>query len=176
MKNQSPVNRRNVLVIHGRCEPLRASVYQLLMDMDLRPLEWNQLRLSHGSLSASTFDIVRNAFEQVQAVIAILYGEEEIRLIPELGGKDDGRQPRPNVIFEVGMALQFKAQETILLQFGNIREWSDIAGINRFKFVDDAKTREDLSLLLRNAGCEVDTTSGHYLSRKLDFTCSSSNA
>lgn len=167
------VDPRRVMVIHGRCEKLRRSVFDMLSDMGLRPQTFPQLNMLHGTGSNFTFDVVMNAIDQVQAVVAILYGEERVEPIPELSlPAEAGLQPRPNVIFEVGVALRLKRQQTILLQIGGIREWSDIAGIQRLMFDGDPSQRLDLFNRLGAIGCDIDRSKTDFLQpNRYKFKC-----
>ena len=161
-------NRRNVFLIHGRCEPLTQSVRNLLFAMDLKPREWNQLRLGMGSLTSTNLEIVQQGLASVHAVIVLLYGEERVAPIKELGGGKYLRQPRPNVIFEAGIALRLMPEKTLFVQVGDVRIWSDI---NRFILEDTERKRHELLLLLESIGCDVDRSNTNHLTRELDLRC-----
>lgn len=172
---------RNVMVIYGHCEPLNNSVKTILRRMGLRPLDWHQLILATDGGSPYNLEILEKAVKEVQAVVAILYGEEEAKLIPALrvnGKSQRGFQPRANVIFEVGMTLPFMREKTFLLEFGSVRIWSDIHGLHRITFredmQDDLQRRQELFHSLKKAGCDVDETDSSFLDKKIEFKCSHS--
>ena len=65
-------------------------------------------------------------------------------------------QPRPNVLFEAGMAFGRQPDRTILVELGKLRPFSDVAGRNRVKLNDTSEKRHELAQKLENAGCKVD--------------------
>lgn len=52
---------------------------------------------------------------------------------------------------------------TVLLQIGDMDEFSDIAGRHRVMFDGGAKSRNRVAQRLKNAGCEVDTSGEEWL-------------
>lgn len=63
--------------------------------------------------------------------------------------KLDG-QPRPNVIFEAGLALGAHSEKTILVQVGDIRDISDIAGKHMLHLANSPASRKSLALRLQD--------------------------
>lgn len=176
-------NSQNIMLIYGHCEPLNSNVRIMLRNMGLWPLGWNELVMNAGSQTGSAvhnLDVVTGAFDQVQAVVAILYGEEEVKLIPKLtvnGQNQLGYQPRPNVIFEVGMALRIMPNRTFLLKFGpdNFRVWSDIHGLDLIDFTRNEKQkRQELFLRLKNVGCAVNQHSADFMADNIKLKCDKS--
>jgi predicted nucleotide-binding protein len=108
-------------------------------------------------------DILDMAMRQVQAVVVLLTGDDEARLRGEFVSVDDADyereltpQPRPNVIFEAGLALGRFPDRTILVQVGKLRPFSDIAGRHSIRFKNTVKARQELAQRLKIAGCPVD--------------------
>ena len=66
----------------------------------------------------------------------LLSPDEEAKIRPKFVSQTDkkkgqhlkGFQPRPNVMFEAGLALGAHSDKTILVQVGTVRDISDIAG------------------------------------------------
>jgi hypothetical protein len=84
-------------------------------------------------------------------------------------GKPQG-QPRPNVIFEAGLALGRHPEKTLLVQVGTVRGFSDIAGKHLVRLTNDASRRTDVANRLRKIGCQVDLTGSEWSTTAGDFT------
>ncbi len=59
-------------------------------------------------------------------------------------------QPRPNVIFEAGLALGAHSDKTILVQVGDIRDISDIAGKHMAHLTNKPASRKALAMRLKS--------------------------
>lgn len=95
--------------------------------------------------------------------------EENTHLVEKYQSEpDDGKncfQPRPNVIFEAGLALGIKENKTIILQFGDVRIFSDILGKHILKYKGKKKETEfknDLFHKLQMAGCNCDARNDYF--------------
>src|SRR5439155_15843423 len=64
-------------------------------------------------------------------------------------------QPRPNVLFEAGMAFGSHHDRTIMVQIGDIRQVSDVAGRHVVHFQGTPPQRAELRERLKTAGCAV---------------------
>jgi hypothetical protein len=64
-------------------------------------------------------------------------------------------QSRPNVLFEAGMAFGRKPDRTILVEFGAIKPFSDVAGRHVVRLNNSRDRRLDLGSRLEGAGCPV---------------------
>jgi predicted nucleotide-binding protein len=60
-----------------------------------------------------------------------------------------------NVIFEAGMAMAWFPDQTVFLQVGKSRPFSDIAGIHYVKMDNSIARRKDFAQRLKTAGCKV---------------------
>jgi hypothetical protein len=108
-------------------------------------------------------DILDAAFQQAQAVVVLLNGDDEARLrleyysdkMPEYE-KNLTPQARPNVIFEAGLALGRFPRRTIIVEIGDLRPFSDIAGRHTIRLSNSTKSRQDLAQRLSIAGCAID--------------------
>src|SRR4051794_10064866 len=110
MANEGEADPRAVFVVHGRNLAARKAVFNFLRAIELRPLEWGVVAGQTGSAAPFVFEILERGFELAQAVIIILTPDEEVTLRPMLRGAEPGDaktrlQPRPNVLFEAGMAF-----------------------------------------------------------------------
>jgi predicted nucleotide-binding protein len=163
MKDPQKLNRSRVFVIHGRNEPMRRALFDFLRAIDLKPIEWSEAVALTGKPSPFVGEILDAAIQYAQAIIVLFTGDDQARLRDEfLSGNDPvyeretTPQSRPNVIFEAGLALGKYPERTILVQVGTLRPFSDIAGRHLIRLKNTSKSRQDLALRLRLAGCDVD--------------------
>jgi hypothetical protein len=66
-------------------------------------------------------------------------------------------QPRPNVLFEAGMALGKYPERTVLVSIGSYRKFSDIDGRHIVRLSNEVASRQTLADRLSSAGCAVVT-------------------
>jgi hypothetical protein len=59
--------------------------------------------------------------------------------------------------FEAGMALGREAKRTVLVQIGQVRPFSNIAGRHIVQLDGSAESRRDLATKLKAAGCKANT-------------------
>jgi predicted nucleotide-binding protein len=90
--------------------------------------------------------------------------DDEARLRPWFCKGDDPEyereytpQPRQNVIFEGGMAMAVCPERTILVELGNCRPFSDIAGHHILVLDNAPERRRELVQRLETTGCQVNT-------------------
>jgi predicted nucleotide-binding protein len=162
---------KKVFVVHGRNDKLRESMFNFLRALGLNPVEWSQAIQATQKPSPYIGEILNTAFGQAQAIIVIFSGDDEARLKEELLGKNEPLyekeltpQPRPNVIFESGIAMGRNEDRTVLVRVGELRPISDIAGRHITHLDNSSKKRQELVTKLRGAGCEVDTSGTDWLS------------
>jgi len=161
---------RKVFVVYGRNQAARGAMFSFLRSLGLAPLEWEQAVRQTHSGAPHLGEILSRALDEVQAVVVLLTGDDEARLRPHLVQEDDpeferdlGPQPRPNVLFESGMAFATHRQRTILVQIGEIRPFSDIAGRHVIRFDGSAQDRRALASRLQTVGCAVDLSGKDWL-------------
>jgi len=165
---------RRVFVVHGRNENLRESMFNFLRALKLEPIEWNQAIEATRISSPYIGDILGASFEQAQALLVMFSGDDEARLKESLRKTNDPPyeiqltpQSRPNVIFEAGMAIGMaivkNQNRTILVQIGNLRPISDIAGRHITLLDNSAEKRRELATKLEVAGCKVDISGTDWL-------------
>jgi predicted nucleotide-binding protein len=154
-----------VFVVHGRNEPLRKSVFGFLRALGLNPREWSQALLMAKGANPWTLDVIDAAMEKVQAVLVLFSPDDEAKLKDEFCGKHEKRtegklkgQPRPNVIFEAGLALGRHPNKTLLVQVGDVRGFTDILGKHIPRLTNDSAKRNDIANRLAKIGCGVDTS------------------
>jgi len=106
---------------------------------------------------------VSAGFAACQAVLVLLTGDDEAKLLDKYIKRDDDDseknlmpQPRPNVLFEAGLAFGTHPSRTILIQVGKMRPFSDMAGIHMIRLSNEATSRNEIAQRLKSAGCDVD--------------------
>lgn len=160
-----------VFVVHGRDEGSRKALFQFLRVLGLQPIEWNQAIKMTGEPSPYVGTILDTAFREAAAVVVLLTPEDEARLKEKYRKQRDPvyerrltGQARPNVLFEAGMAFGRNPQNTVLVQLGEVRPFSDVAGRHIVHLSNNPTSRQELATKLANAGCNVDTSGTDWLS------------
>ncbi len=160
---ESPERQRKVFVVHGRDERLRRGMFEFLRAIGLDPIEWGRATALTGKASPYIGEVLNAAFRHAQAVVVLLTPDDEARLRRDLIKENDPEcerrlkgQPRPNVLFEAGMAFATHSDQTVLVRIGEIRPFSDVAGRHTVDMDGSFAKRQDLALKLRTAGCAVD--------------------
>lgn len=151
---------RKVFVVHGRNEPARAAVFTFLRSIGLEPIEWNHARSLTGKASPYIGEILTAAFDAAQAVVVLQTPDEVAYLVPQLTHEGDPdcdphAQPRPNVMFEAGIAMGRDESRVVLVEFGSVQAFSDVHGRHVVRLDNSVGKRQDLAVRLRDAGCSV---------------------
>lgn len=161
-KESGTPDPREVMVVHGRDEAVRRAMFSFLRAIGLHPIEWSEAVDATGSAAPYIGDVLDRAFAMAQAVVVVLTPDEEVVLRPGLrtGATHQeiqpARQARANVIFEAGIALSKHADRTVLVEIGDVRAFSDIAGRHTVRMDGSVKKRQDVAQRLEKAGCKVD--------------------
>jgi predicted nucleotide-binding protein len=165
-----PDRARKVMVVYGRDETNTRALFDLLRALGLEPQEWTQLIRATGSGAPYTGQVLDRALEIVQAVVVLFTPDDEARLHYDLMPSDERvaegalrGQPRPNVLYEAGLAFGRHPDRTILVELGDLRGLSDLAGRHTVQLEQGSAALHDLAERLRTAGCTVDTSGSHWL-------------
>lgn len=176
-RNQGATKAKDnsVFVVHGRNDKLRRSLFDFLRALGLKPLEWEKVVLMTKKSNPYIGEMLDNTMAKVQAVVVLFSPDDEARLRTGFLTKSDGPsekqlrgQPRPNVLFEAGLALGRHPDKTVLVEVGKLRKFSDIAGRHVVRLSNEYSKRNDLANRLENLGCKVDkqgtdwTTAGDF--------------
>jgi len=152
---------RKVFVVHGRNKAARSAMFSFLRALDLRPIEWSEARAMTGEASPVIGTILDVALREARAIVILLTPDDIAYLHSDYanGASDPDLRPqgqaRPNVLFEAGMAMGRDPDRTVLVELGQLRPFSDIAGRYVLRIDDSPEWRLDLAQRLRDAGCEV---------------------
>jgi predicted nucleotide-binding protein len=158
-----PTDENSVFVVHGRDEMLRKSLFDFLRSISLKPLEWENAILQARDVNPHIDDVLDVAMGRVQAVVVLFSPDDDAMLNAKLHAKKEpaaekklSGQPRPNVLFEAGMALARHPKKTLIVQVGKLRGFSDIAGRHVIRLNDTKEKRNDVINRLEKIGCKVD--------------------
>ena len=155
---------KSVFVVHGRNTAARDEVFKFLRSLGLEPLEWSDALKLTGEGAPYIGQVLDHAFEKAQAVLVLMTPDEVAYLWKAYAEGDQDPecapnfQSRPNVLFEAGMALGCNPERTILVEFGSIRPFSDIAGRHVIHLNETIESRKEIRNRLETAGCDVDTS------------------
>jgi predicted nucleotide-binding protein len=160
------IKGNKVWVVYGRNEKLRKSLFDFLRSVGLAPIEWNSALALTKKGSPYVGEVVDAGFGGAVATVVLLTPDDEAKLKDEFfKSKSDPRsetklvgQPRPNVLFEAGMAFGLHPNNTVLVQVGKIRPISDLTGRHINHLNDSVASRQQLIVKLKSAGCPVDDT------------------
>lgn len=153
-----------VFVIHGRNNAARSGLFQFLRSIGLKPLEWSKAIAQTGKGSPYIGEVLDAAFGSAQAIIVLQTPDDVAYLHPSLTDDVDDpetqaqMQPRPNVLFEAGMAMGRDPDRTVIVELGQVKVFSDIHGRHVVRLDNSTGKRQDLAERLRTAGCTVDLT------------------
>lgn len=158
-----PKDANLVFVIHGRNLKAREELFIFLRSIGLQPMEWSKLVQSTGKTMPYITQILDAAFNKAHAVIVLITPDDEARLKEAFRDSNDpphettlSGQARPNVLFEAGMAMGRNPEKTIIVELGNTRPFSDVAGLHVVRMDDSSQRRQELAGRLEVAGCPVD--------------------
>lgn len=165
-----PTEEIQVFVVHGRNNKANNAVYEFLESLDIKALPFEQARERTQKPNPFIGEILSVAFSSVKAIVVIFTPDENVKLRKELIKEDDppnekepGYQPRPNVLFEAGMAAGISYGRTLIIEIGTIRPFSDISGRHILRMDDSREKREAFINRLINAGCIVNTDGDKWL-------------
>jgi predicted nucleotide-binding protein len=159
-----------VFVVHGRDDAARRALFEFLRALGLEPLEWSQAVALTGTGSPYIGAVLDAAFRAASAVVVLLTPDDVAYLRTELadGAEDPAHapaaQPRPNVLFEAGLAFGRQPDRTVLVELGDFRRFSDVEGRHAVRLDGSPENRTALATRLRTAGCPVNMTGTDWLS------------
>jgi hypothetical protein len=164
-----PERARKVMVVYGRDRSASSAMFDFLRALKLDPQEWIGLVRATENAAPYTGEVLDHALEIVQAVVVLFTPDDEARLRADLLLADDGPaerdlrgQPRPNVLYEAGLAMGRHPTRTVLVELGTLRGVSDLFGRHMIRLGSGADPLHDLAERLRTAGCSVDTSGQHW--------------
>lgn len=168
---------KGVWIVHGRDERLRRAMFDFVRSIGLEPMEWSSAVKATRKGSPYPGEVLDKAFAKAAAVIVLLTPDDEAQLRKAHWRKGEESyekrlmgQARPNVLFEAGMAFGTHPSQTVLVEIGRCRPFSDTLGRLVVRMNDSAPKRKELADRLAAAGCVVDTTSTNAWMEAGDFS------
>jgi predicted nucleotide-binding protein len=173
---QTTANPKKVFVVFGRNKDMKREVFAFLKMLSLSPIPWQEAAWATDIGSPYIGEIIETLLKEAQAVVVLLTGDDEARLRSEFFLDDDSEdekvpypQPRPNVLFETGMAYSngWSASRTILVEIGKVRICHALGGRNRIKLSNKNEDRWEFIRSLEEAGCAVQRPNNNELLRQI---------
>ena len=157
-----------IFVVHGRDHKLNQDMFMFLRALGLNAVEFSQAVAQTAGANPNITKVVKGALRRAQGVLVMFSPDEEARLKAKHRGSSDSTllqgQSRLNVIFEAGIALGAHPEKTLLIEVGQVRNISDIAGMHIPRLTNDATSRKELAeRLRRKLKLKVDTTGDYWL-------------
>lgn len=169
-RTDQPDAHRRVFIVEGRDGKLTGAFHALLRAVQLVPLEWEKLVGATGSTAPYLGQVVAQAPHLAQATLVLLSPDDIVELHPDLFFENDhpqerarSGQARPNVLFELGLALMAYPDRTIVVEVGQMRPVADLAGLNVIRFDGSPTAVKKVLDRLTQAGCPVDTSGTDWL-------------
>ncbi|MBL7260659.1 TIR domain-containing protein [Paractinoplanes lichenicola] len=148
-----------VAVAYGRDLHAKDAVETLISDLGLVPLSFDQAIMRAAGGLPNTWDAVQSLFEGVQAVVVVFTPDDLAITHPDLWrGEADAfyaGQPRQNVLIETGMAISALPEKTVLARIGEVRQATNLDGLNVVDLATPGGARR-LANFLQRAGCAID--------------------
>jgi predicted nucleotide-binding protein len=158
--SDSEPDPKSVFVIHGRNEAARRGLFAFLRSIGLNPIEWSEALRLTGKASPYIGDVLDAAFQHARAVVVLQTPDDVAYLHESLASPGDPEteammQPRPNVLYEAGMAMGRDADRTVMVELGKVKVFSDIHGRHSVRLDNSVAKRQDLAHRLETAGCII---------------------
>jgi predicted nucleotide-binding protein len=159
-----------VFVVHGRDRKAKDAIFAFVRSLGVKPIEWNSALAMSKKAAPLIGEILEAAFANARAIVVLLTPDDLVQLRPDLVSTSDKPyertltgQARPNVLFEAGMAFATHPGRTLLVQVGNVKEFSDVGGRHVVHMTDDYAKRQEFATKLTNAGCDVDISGSDWV-------------
>lgn len=164
MTEAATIDKRAVFVVYGRNSKARVALFDFLRAIDLAPMEWEEVIAATGQAAPFIGDALEKGFSIAQAAVVLLTGEDMARVGKRYLKPEDSRdertltpQPRPNVLFEAGMAMGKHPDRTVFVSLGSYRKFTDLDGRHLIHLSNTDASRRALAGRLKTAGCTVRT-------------------
>jgi hypothetical protein len=156
----SATKNNDVFVVCGRDSDANEGMKAMLRAASITPVEWEEAVRWTGSGAPYVLEVLDAAFARVQAVLILFTPDEVVRLDTKfvrpgdpVHEKRSGRQARPNVLVEAGMALALQPTRTVIVELALLRPLTDLQGLHTVHFDGSPKSRKAVLDRLETAGC-----------------------
>ncbi len=153
-------DRRNVLLIHGPRSRLVRGLRTFLNALDLRVYSWPEVAETVGVGAPDARQILDEGFAIAHAAVVLLEPDDLVSPCP-LPDDDStppeklGVQPHPSVLFEAGLAWQKDRSRTLFVEFGHVRAFRGLEGLDLLSFDGTPASRHKLAERLERMRCRV---------------------
>jgi predicted nucleotide-binding protein len=164
-----------VFLVHGKNIEAKKAVEDLLGDMGLKVLTWDEASDLTGQTNPHAGTILEVGLAMAHTAVVLFTGDDVARTGRRFEKEKLTAQPRQNVLYEAGMAKALFPNRVINVQIGRLRTFSDVAGIQFVRLDDEGHQkaalgttdkRQKLAKLLQAAGCKINTDpNGRWLSK-----------
>jgi predicted nucleotide-binding protein len=157
-----------IFLVHGRDKTLNEDMFNFLRALGLNAEEFSQAINATTGANPNITKVVKGALKRAQGVLVMFSPDEEARLKRKFRTTRDSPslqgQSRLNVIFEAGIALGAHPEKTLLIEVGDVRSISDIAGMHIPRLTNDSTSRKELAQRLKTKlKMKVDTSGDYWL-------------
>lgn len=161
-------DRRRVFLVVGRWRAARDAMEVFLRSLDLDVVLWEDAVAAGAEASRYPAEILDTGFGMCHAVVVFMTPDDLSALHPalRLSPADDAvphGQPRPNVIFEAGMAWQRSRRRTLIVTYGDLDTFSDLKGVDRVRFDGSPRARYEVVERLKAMGVPARERGGGWL-------------
>jgi predicted nucleotide-binding protein len=152
---------KKVFIIHGRQQAILQELKHFLAGMGLQAWTFDD-EIHDAPHNSSILEVITRGVSKTRAVIALLTPDEFACLVPDLRAPADSErdvrrwQPRPNVIYEAGMAMALNREGTVLVTVGRVDLPSDLDGVLHIRMSNHSEDRRKLRRKLIHIGGAVD--------------------
>ncbi len=159
------VDDQKVFIVYGRNVDAYDATVAYLEKLGLRVDPFHH-EVARVEPSGYVGEAIATAMKTSGGIIVLMTPDEYSTLVPPYSkgvtGDDLARfQPRPNVIFEAGMALGAHRTKTVIVVIGsNVRTFSDIIGRHIVYMNNSVERREELRDKLQSGGCRIEQRPG----------------
>lgn len=169
---KKPRRRRgnSVYVVHGRNIRLRDELNAFLRAAGFNPIEYEKGLYQTNRGSPYTGEVLDVIFRKATAIVVLFTPDDLARLKPKFLRRGDGDkerkptgQPRPNVLFEAGMAYGRDPKTVVIVEIGKLRGLSNLDGRHVVRMDGSPQRRKELVQKLRATGCTPDDPADDWL-------------
>lgn len=157
---REPKASNRVVIVYGRDPSASACSKAVVEAAGLLPYDFDTAKADIGLLSFS-HEIIDQLFRHASSAVVVISPDERAELKAALRtDRDKGLvlerdQPRPNVLFEYGLALGLFQRQVVVLEFGNCPQPSDLDGIHPIRWKNFQSTGTEVFECFKMMGLPV---------------------
>lgn len=162
LKIEDDLKANRIFLIHGRNKKMKKSIRDFLTCLNIDIVEWEDGVSKTEKPHPFNHEIIEAAFKLAEVLLILFTPDDLVKLKEEFWNPNEREyektlqgQARPNVIYEAGLAMGMKSKNTVLVEFGNLRHFSDIEGFNVIRLNNSESTRDALINRLNIAGMHI---------------------